>query len=114
MPNDILQVGPLHRGRINHATNWLVRAPRIVGCLVRYTVPRPRPRMPEESKADLYRSYAAACLRLAGNTCAPERAHWIEMARHWLQWAEDEDQRRRPRRQGLRKAQPLPMLSECQ
>jgi hypothetical protein len=51
--------------------------------------------MPEESKSDLYRSYAAACLRAADNTSEHERARWVAMARHWLQWAEEEDERRR-------------------
>ena len=44
--------------------------------------------MPEESKAELYRSYAEACLAVARSVAdQSERARWISMAQHWLDWA---------------------------
>jgi len=44
------------------------------------------------SQADLYRSYAEACFLAAqATTDTAERAKWIGMAQHWLQWAQDEE-----------------------
>jgi hypothetical protein len=43
------------------------------------------------SQVELYRSYAEACVRAAQNTAnEAERARWIGIAQHWLQWAEEE------------------------
>jgi hypothetical protein len=45
------------------------------------------------SQAELYRSYAEACVRAAQNAAnEAERARWIGMAQHWLQWAQEADQ----------------------
>jgi hypothetical protein len=44
------------------------------------------------TQAELYRAYAEACFRVAKT--APEeteRARWLGMAQHWLQWAQNED-----------------------
>ena len=44
------------------------------------------------SKAAEYRDYAAQCMRVAGAAVdEAERARWLDMARHWAQWAELED-----------------------
>ena len=44
------------------------------------------------SQAELYRSYAGACVRAAQHaTNDAERARWIGMAQHWVQWAEQEE-----------------------
>jgi hypothetical protein len=38
-------------------------------------------------QAELYRSYAEACVRAAQNAAnEAERPRWIGMAQHWLQW----------------------------
>jgi hypothetical protein len=45
------------------------------------------------SQAELYRSYAEACVRVAHNAAdEAERARWISIAQHWLQWAQEADQ----------------------
>jgi len=44
------------------------------------------------SQAELYRSYAEACFRVAHNAVDDaERARWVSTAQHWLQWAQDEE-----------------------
>jgi hypothetical protein len=43
-----------------------------------------------DALADTYRSYAEACFRIAQTTTDDaERARWIAMAQHWLQWAQE-------------------------
>ncbi len=43
------------------------------------------------SQAELYRSYAEACMRAAQNAANDaERARWVAMAQHWFEWAEEE------------------------
>ena len=45
----------------------------------------------DTAQADLYRSYAEACIRLASAAHdEAERARWVEMAQHWLDWADRE------------------------
>ena len=42
------------------------------------------------TQADVYRAYAEACFRVARNSAdEAERARWIGMAQHWLQWAQE-------------------------
>jgi hypothetical protein len=45
----------------------------------------------------LYRAYAEACFRIA-KTCTDEaeRGRWIGMAQHWLQWAQEEEEKHPP------------------
>jgi hypothetical protein len=44
------------------------------------------------TQAELYRAYAEACFRVAKTAAEEsERARWLGMAQHWLQWAQDED-----------------------
>ena len=46
--------------------------------------------MSGEAQADLYREYAKECLRIAQiATDETERARWVAMAQHWLQWADE-------------------------
>jgi len=49
------------------------------------------------SQAELYRSYAEACVRAAQNAAnEAERARWVGIAQHWLQWAEEELKKPKP------------------
>ena len=49
------------------------------------------------TQPELYRAYAEACFRVAKtSTDEAERARWISMAQHWLQWAQDEEVGRPP------------------
>jgi hypothetical protein len=50
----------------------------------------------EQSKGDVYRSYAMMCFQLAQRTAEEERARWIEMAQHWVEWAEKADDDAKP------------------
>ena len=53
--------------------------------------------MAGEPKSDRYRSYAEICFRLAqGATNEEERARWLEMAQHWVEWAEKADDQQSP------------------
>jgi hypothetical protein len=50
------------------------------------------------SKAELYRAYAEACFRTAQTiTDEAERARWVGMAQQWLQWAQDEEAKAKPK-----------------
>ena len=43
---------------------------------------------------ELYRSYAEACFRVAKlSTDEAERGRWLSMAQHWLQWAQEEEEK---------------------
>ena len=49
------------------------------------------------TQAELYRAYAETCFRVAKiSTDDTERARWINMAQHWLQWAQDEEEKKPP------------------
>jgi hypothetical protein len=42
-----------------------------------------------DGRAETYRTYAETCFRIAQTiTDEAEHARWIDMARHWLHWAQ--------------------------
>jgi hypothetical protein len=44
------------------------------------------------TQPELYRAYAEACFRIAKAAAdEAERARWISMAQHWLDWAQEEE-----------------------
>ena len=54
------------------------------------------------SQVELYRGYAKACFRAAQTTTnEAERARWIGMAQHWLQWADEALQKAEPQQPPL-------------
>lgn len=49
------------------------------------------------SQADVYRTYAEACVRIAQNVSDDfERSRWISMAQQWLQWAQEVEAAKAP------------------
>ena len=46
---------------------------------------------PAMSQKDVYREYAAQCMRVAQSAVGEaERMRWLDMAQQWMKWAEHE------------------------
>ena len=49
-------------------------------------------RQAEASRGDLYRKYAEMCFRIAHSVATDaQRARWIEMGQHLVEWANEAD-----------------------